>query len=120
MCHKHPQLEVQGNQLFLIDHPEAIQSIPCFPSAFCSRLGASTPGWILPMGLKHRWLQLTLLVSLANAGWPETINLAGMQRTLSQMSHGKDLIGLGTPRRVRYVGCKSINPPYIIMNEYES
>lgn len=37
------------------------------------------------MGLKHRWLQLTLLVSLANAGWPETINLAGMQRTLSQM-----------------------------------
>lgn len=38
------------------------------------------------MGLNHGWLvQLMLLVSLANAGWPETINLAGMQRTLSQM-----------------------------------
>lgn len=103
MCHKHPHLEVQGNQLFLIDHPEAFQSIPFFPQHLLATTGASTPGWILPiamaMGLKHRWLlQLTLLVSLANAGWPETINLAGMQRTLSQMSHGKDLIGLGTPR----------------------
>ena len=34
MCHKHPHLEVQGNQLFLIDHPEAFQSIPFFPQHF--------------------------------------------------------------------------------------
>jgi hypothetical protein len=112
MCHKHPQLEVQGNQLFLIDHPKAIQSIPFFPQHFARDLGRQRRvGFSLAMGLKHRWLQLTLLVSLANAGWPETINLAGMQRTLSQMSHGKDLIGLGTPRtRVRYVGCKTAKP----------
>ena len=102
MCHK-LDLEVQGNPPFLsfnglmscrscLDNPEAIQS-RSNPSAFCSsELGTSTPGktgCFLPMGLNHGWLvQLMLLVSLANAGWPETINLAGMQRTLSQMSHG--------------------------------